>query len=83
MWAMWVLLSWWPTLGSIVSVLASSMIGCQALCCTKRLTATVGPSHKVAGYGTPGLVLAYSGAVLSSSWMAFGLLAFLDLALVC
>ena len=83
MWAKWVLLSWWPTLGSMVSVLASSMIGCQALSCTKRLTATVGPSHRVAGCGTPGLVLAYSGAVLSSRRMAFGLLAFLDLVLVC
>ena len=77
------LLSWWPILGSMVSVLASGVIGCQAPSCTKRLAAAGGPSHKVAGSGSPGLVLACSGAVLGSRWMTFGLLAFLDLVLAC
>lgn len=81
--AMWVLLSWWPILGSMVSVLASGVIGCQAPSCTKWLTAAVGPSHKAAGSGTPGLVLACSRAVLGSRWMTFGPLAFLDLVLAC
>ena len=77
------LLSWWSILGSMVSVLASGVIGCQAPSCTKQLAAAGGPSHKVAGSISPGLVLACSGAVLGSRWMTFGLLAFLDLVLAC
>ena len=59
------------------------VIGCQAPSCTKRLAAAGGPSHKAAGSGSPGLVLACSRAVLGSRWMTFGLLAFLDLVLAC